>query len=75
MKSCDYKTGDYSFTLTLMITWLLLICYRSDQLSDTKDSVAEIEKCVESDHCGSGNDPDTVDDNNQPSDSMPSRVC
>ena len=49
--------------------------YRSDQLSDTKDSVAEIEKCVESDHCGSGNDHDIVDHNNQPSDSTPTRVC
>ena len=47
---------------------------RSDQLSDTKDSVAEIEKCVESDHCCSGNDHDTVDDDNQLSDSIPTRV-
>ena len=40
-----------------------------------KDSVAEIEKCVESDHCGIGNDPDIMDDNNQPSDSTQTRVC
>ena len=30
---------------------------------------------MESDHCGSGNDHDTVDDNNQTSDSTPTRVC
>ena len=57
-----------------MITYLLL-SNRSDQLSDTKDSVAEIEECVESDHCGSGNDPDTVVDSNlQPSDYTLTRV-
>ena len=49
--------------------------YRSGQLSDTKDSLAEIEKNEESDHCGSGNDRDTVDDNNRPSDSTQIRVC
>ena len=53
----------------------IITTHRSDPLSDTKKSVAEIEKCVESDHCGSGNDPDIVDDNNQPSDSTPTRVC
>ena len=59
-----------------MITIIAIITtHRSDQLSDPKDSVAEIEKCVESDHCGSGNDHDTVDDNNQPSDSTLTRVC
>ena len=54
----------------------IITTHRSDQLSDPKDSVnvAEIEKCVESDHCGSGNDHDTVDDNNQPSDSTQIRV-
>ena len=62
-------------TATIIIIGGLSTTHRSDQLSDTKDSVAEIEKCVESDHCGSGNDPDTVDDNNQPSDSTPTRVC
>jgi hypothetical protein len=50
------------------------ISCRSDQLSDPKDSVAdEIEKCVESDHCSSGNDPDAVD-KKQPSDSTLTRV-
>ena len=52
--------------------------YRSDQLSDPdpKDSVAEIEKYAESDHFGSGNNhEDTVDENNQPSDSKQTRVC
>ena len=53
---------------------LLLSIYRSDQLSDTKDSVAETEKCVESDHKGSGNDHDIVDGNQQP-DSTLTRVC
>ena len=53
----------------------IITTHRSDPLSDTKESVAEIEKCVESDHCGSGNDHDTVDDNNQLSDSTPTRVC
>ena len=55
----------------------IITTHRSDQLSDTKDSVAEIEKYVESDHCGSGNDPNTVDDNNinQPSHPTPTRVC
>ena len=48
-----------------------MFTYRSDQLSDTKDSVAEIEKCVESDHCSSGNDPDKK----QQSDSTPTMVC
>ena len=50
------------------------VIYRSDQLSNpTEDSVAEIEKCVESDHCGSGNDPD-ITDKKQQSDSTPTRV-
>ena len=63
-------------TAAITMTWIYtIIIYRSDQLSDTKDSVAETEKCVESDHCGSGNDHDTVDDNNQSSDSTPTRVC
>ena len=53
----------------------IITIHRSDQLSDTKDSVAEIQKCMESDHCGSENDPDTVNDNNQPSDSTQTRVC
>ena len=52
----------------------IITTHRSDQLSDTKDSVTEIKKYEESDHCGSGNDPDTVDDNNQPSDSTQTRV-
>ena len=56
------------------LEYIIITTHRSDQLSETKDSVAEIEKCVESDHCGSGNDHDTVDDNNQPSDSTPTRV-
>ena len=47
--------------------------YRSDQLSDIKDSVAETEKRVESDHSGSGNDPDIVDKKQQP-DSILTRV-
>ena len=54
---------------------IIIKLYRSDQLSDTKDSLTEIEKNVESDHCSSGNDPNTVDDNNQPSDSTLTRVC
>ena len=59
-----------------MIIYIVIITtHRSDQLSNTEDSVAEIEKCVKSDHCSSGNDPDTVDDNNQPSDSTQTRVC
>ena len=51
-----------------------MLTHRSDQLSDTKDSLAEVEKCVESDHCSSGNDPDIVDKKQQ-SDSTPTRVC
>ena len=61
-------------TLKIMIYIAIITTHRSDPLSDPKDSVAEIEKCVESDHCGSGNDCDTVDDINQPSDSTPTRV-
>ena len=66
--------GVFPKTLDYIIIIAIITTHRSDQLSDTKDSVAEIEKCVESDHCGSGNDHDTVDDNNQSSDSTPTRV-
>ena len=58
-----------------MIYIAIITTHRSDPLSDPKDLVAEIEKCVESDNCGSGNDRDTMDDNNQPLDSTPTRVC
>jgi hypothetical protein len=56
------------------ILWLLCSNYRSDQLSDTKDLVTEVDKCVEPDHCSGGNDPDTVD-KKQLSDSSQTRVC
>jgi hypothetical protein len=53
---------------------MIISCYRRDQQSDTKDSVTdEIDKCVESDHSSSGNDPDTVDERQQP-DSTLTRV-
>ena len=35
--------------------------FNNHGMSDTKDSLSEIEKYVESDHCSSGNDHDIVD--------------
>ena len=75
-KEFDIRIKVRNVTGIIIIIGCVLLCYfiyRSDQLSDTKNSLTEIEKNVESDHCSSGN-PNTVDDNNQPSGSTPTRV-
>ena len=65
----------YTSKVSLKLITHIKSCYRSDQLSNSTEDSLEIEKCVESDHCGSGNDLDIVDKNQHcQSDSTPTKV-